>query len=370
MTYTSKTIFFVISAQHFIPTGGIGSFFRGFLRMALDLGYDLTVVLDKKPIGQGKLLMDPMPGVRLVWPDKPASYAKPPEASRFDKEDINPAKVANFETSLRLALAMAQPQHILINTPDAVQSVTQLGLHQQVPTTFYTHHENLVMPPSKASKVFSPAYNDFLYAIPATLGIRIATQSPYNIVCMDWLTFVDPPIVLPMPIPDPSLMQPYAGPKEGVLFIGRFEPRKDPNRFVETVARAGLPAKVLTNARGAAKFEAAFAKVGMTQVDIRFQIIGQEKADFIRSARVAFHPALSESYGFSAMETLAAGVPTVLLEENGWWRGFENDGIHLTNKAFAVSDITKLYHEPPAPPRTDWAQREQGTFKAWQDYLG
>ena len=274
MTQNSKTILFVISAQHFIPTGGIGSFFRGFRRMASALGYDLVVVLDKMPIGQGKLLMDPMPGVKLVWPEKPVSYAKAPEASRFDKENINPAKVANFETSLQLALAMGHPAHILINTPDAVQAVTQLNLHLPYPTTFYTHHENLVVPPSKASKVFSPAYNDFLYAIPATPGIRVATQSRYNIVCMDWLTFVVPPIVLPMPIPDPGLMQPYAGAKEGVLFIGRFEPRKDPKMFADVVARAGLPAKVLTNARGAAKFEAAFAKVGLTQADIQFEIIG------------------------------------------------------------------------------------------------
>ena len=74
-----------------------------------------------------------------------------------------------------------QADHILINTPDAVEAVTVLGLQNDIPTTFYTHHENLVVPPEQASKVFAPAYNEFLHSIPGIKGITTATQCDYNL---------------------------------------------------------------------------------------------------------------------------------------------------------------------------------------------
>lgn len=375
MTHTSKHIYFIISVQHFIPTGGIGSFFRGFHRMAVSFGWKITVVLDKKPFGQSNDLLG-FANTNYVWSSDPLSYAEHTTNTRFSGEVINIAKVDNFKTSLGLALQQNKPNQIIINTPDAVQAITDMSLQNQYPTTFYTHHENLIVEPKQASKVFSPKYNDFLYSILEHPQIQTATQCDYNIERMDKLmiainrTYGKAPIVLPMPIPDIELLSPYTGPKDGVLFIGRHEPRKDPKFFVKTVATAGLPAKVLTNKRGVKKFEKLFDTFGITNYQIQYQLTGQAKADFIQSAKIAFHPAKTESYGFSAMETLAAGLPTLLIEEYKWWKSFQHQNITLTNRKKATKALLCLYQSArPSSNNTHWPQHETATFRSWSDYI-
>lgn len=375
MTHTSKHIYFIISVQHFIPTGGIGSFFRGFHRMAVSFGWKITVVLDKKPFGQSKDLLG-FANTNYVWPSDPLSYAEHSTNTRFSGEVINTAKVDNFKTSLGLALEEAKPDHIIINTPDAVQAITDMSLQNQYPTTFYTHHENLIVEPKQASKVFLPEYNDFLYSILDHPQIQTATQCQYNIARMNKLMFAinrsygKAPIVLPMPIPDIELLSPYTGPKDGVLFIGRHEPRKNPKFFVKTVAAAGLPAKVLTNKRGVKKFEKLFKESKVTNFQIQYQLTGQAKADFIQSAKIAFHPARTESYGFSAMETLAAGLPTLLIEEYKWWKSFQHQNITLTSRKKATDALYNLYHSTiPSSEHTNLIKHEVATSRAWSDYI-
>lgn len=337
--------------------------------MADHFGWNVTVVLDKKPFGQSREMVEAHSSARYFWPPEPISYATHTTATQFTGEMINVAKVANFIEGFKLARAENEPDHILINTPDAVEAALNLNLHKKHPTTFYTHHENLVVPMDKASKVFGASYNGFLYLIPQIPGITLATQCDYNLARMGHLAFATPPIVLPMPIPDPQLMQPFSGQREGVLFIGRHEPRKDPKLFVKTVAEAGLPAKVLTNKRGIKKFKELFENAGVTDFEIKAQITGDEKTDFIKSAKIAFHPAVSESYGFSAMETLAAGLPTLLIEEREWWRSFEHDSVDLTSKEDATAALRNLYDLSRPMLQNPWVQREAHIFAAWKKYF-
>lgn len=244
-----------------------------------------------------------------------------------------------------------------------------MGLHCEIPTTFYTHHENLVLNPIPKSSKFGPSYMEMLYRIIGTAGVTTATQSDYNVERMQYLEFSAAPVVLPMPIPDPQLLQPYEGERSGVLFIGRHEPRKQPAVFAQKVAQAGLPAKVLTRASGEKKFEATFKKYGITDHNIQSEITGQEKADFIKSARIAFHPAKLESYGFSAMETLAAGLPTLLVHEYDWWQAFIDDGVHITPIRDAHNALLELYERPLNTAPSFAARREQETFAIWEKYL-
>ncbi|GLO68659.1 hypothetical protein MACH17_01760 [Phaeobacter inhibens] len=123
--------------------------------MANASNWDVTVVLDKKPFGQSRELMEASTSAKFVWPATVRSYAEHTKATQFKGEQINQAKAANFKDALAIALAQREPDHILINTPDAFQSVEELGLQDRFHTTFYTHHENLVVPPSEASAVFA-----------------------------------------------------------------------------------------------------------------------------------------------------------------------------------------------------------------------
>ena len=370
MTHSHRTVFFLISAQHFIPTGGIGSFFRGFQRMARELGWSVVCVLDKKPIGQGRHMMEAHQDVEYIWPDTPQSYRE--HGSRFDPETVNLFKVANFAAAIEIAMSKYTPDLVLINTLEASLAQQHVAASSasgtNVRTIFYTHHENFVVPEAKRSKVFAASYNQALFDQANTPGIEIATQSQFNIQRMNQVgfPFAHEPMMLPMPLPDLVLLEPYAGKKEGVLFIGRHEARKNQKLFAQAVAQAGLPAKVLTNRRGAEKFKKTLTEAGISNFDIRYELTGQAKADFIKSARIAFHPAGLESYGFSAMETLAAGLPTLLIEEFDWWRAFEHDGVIVTSRKDAGSRLRKLHEFAKPAHHAVWEQVEIKTKEKWR----
>lgn len=368
---TQHHIFFLISDQHFIPTGGIGSFFRGFLRMAGHFGWQVTVIMDRLPReDQGKDMKQAHPSARYVMPDKPTKYGGyNPDPSQYAKEVPNKIKTANFVTALQMSLNTSKPTHILINTPEAALAVIELGLQNSIPTTFYTHHENLVLPVVPKSSKFGPEYMQMLFDIVEIPNIQTATQSHYNVDRMKHLNMSKPPLVLPMPIPDPELLKPYDGPHKGVLFIGRHEPRKQPKVFAAKVAKAGLPAKILTNERAADTFADTLRDHGITDYEIRSQITGQEKADFIKSAKIAFHPAKLESYGFSAMETLAAGLPTLLVHEYGWWQAFIDAGVHITPIRQAHLKLQQLYERSVSAAPTHGIEQEQQTFAEWEQYF-
>lgn len=363
-------ILFLISEQHFIPYGGIGSFWRGFRRMSEHHGWRTTVILDMPPKKAAQWMATSNETVEFRWPENPVGYDhhNPSDEPR-PKEIPNTFKQSNFVTSLRAALGATPPTHILINTPEAALAVMELDLPATIPTTFYTHHENLVINPVPKSSLFGPDYMQMLYNIVQSSHIQTATQSDFNVQRMAHLKLSASAVVLPMPIPDPELLEPYEAPRQGVLFIGRHEPRKQPAVFAAKVAKAGLPAKVLTNTRGVSKFKKTFEKYGVTDFEIRNQITGHDKADFIRSARIAFHPAKLESYGFSAMETLAAGLPTLLVHEYDWWQAFIDDGVHITPIRDAHNALLELYRRPLQAAPSFAARREQETFAIWEKYL-
>ncbi len=362
--------YFLISTQHFTPTGGIGSFFRAFRRMSAELNWRVTCVLDQSPSGAGRRLMEASAGVRFVWPTAPLPYTKAEGAPRFGvAAEIDDRMVENFRSAYALALeSEGEPDLVLVNTPEAIEAPFASPIASTSKVVFYTHHENLLVPPARASKVFSPAYNEYLYAIPQR-NVIVATQSEFNVERMARLKFTHSPIVLPMPIPDPELLMPYDGMREGVLFIGRHEPRKNPKRFAEKVAAAGLPAKVLTNKRGEAKFEKTLREAGVNSFEIRSELTGQAKADFIGSARIAFHPASSESYGYSAMECLAAGLPTVCIEEYEWWRAFEEHGIHAVASRKVAKVLPELYRSAIRTDSLAWIDHEEQVKESWSRFL-
>lgn len=339
--------------------------------MAKHLGWRVTLIMDNNPYASATAMKEAAKtNGEFVMPSEPVSHTgHNPDRSLYAKEIPNQFRVQNFAVALSKALESEPPTHLLINTPEAALAVLEMGLHCEIPTTFYTHHENLVLNPIPKNSKFGPSYMEMLYRIIGTAGVTTATQSDYNVERMQHLEFSAAPVVLPMPIPDPQLLQPYEGERSGVLFIGRHEPRKQPAVFAQKVAQAGLPAKVLTRASGEKKFEATFKKYGITDHNIRSEITVQEKADFIKSARIAFHPAKLESYGFSAMETLAAGLPTLLVHEYDWWQAFIDNGVHITPVRDAHNALLELYERPLNTAPSFAAHREQQTFAIWEQYL-
>jgi glycosyltransferase involved in cell wall biosynthesis len=127
---------------------------------------------------------------------------------------------------------------------------------------------------------------------------------------------------LPIPMTEKGLLVENNKPREGVLWIGRWEPRKNPEEFIRAIKETGLPAKVITNTNGAKKFEEALKAIG-AKYEIKIGIYGKEKVDFISSARVAYNPAIRESFGLAFYECMGQ-LPTVAIKGMSWLDNFNN----------------------------------------------
>jgi len=365
----------MIGENHLIRAGGIGSFYKGFARLCVQQGWRLTCVLDRMPQSDAAKQMHRLVSTAdYVWPVAPLGY---PQADRFAKFDIVDPQVENFKASLSMALAKHDepPALIIVNTPEAIEAPVALDFPAETQVIFYTHHENLIDRAIPKSNRFSDAFNAYLWGIARRKGVRLATQSAHNLYKLRRsdgpapLNCSSTPLMLPMPIPDEELLNTArAIDREGVLFIGRFEPRKSPDLFVAKVAETGLPAKVLTNEAGKRKFMKAFAAANIVNYSIGANLSGQAKADFIKSATIAFHPSARESYGFCAMETLAAGLPTLCLEHRDWWRNFASDDVETTSTRDAAEKLLHLYANGKSS-RTDWEAREAQTAAIWKSFV-
>jgi hypothetical protein len=148
--------------------------------------------------------------------------------------------------------------------------------------------------------------------------------------------------LLRMPLSERGLLEPNNGPRSGVLFIGRWEERKNPAAYIKVMKETQLPCKVMTNSNGAKKFEKAFSEAGITDYEIKIAIVGQEKVDFIKSCKVFFMPALGENYPFAFSECLGH-MPCVVLDNQEWSDNFDEKYFYKEKLENAGNLISMLY---------------------------
>jgi hypothetical protein len=170
-----------------------------------------------------------------------------------------------------------------------------------------------------------------------TSGIYVGTQSKFNQLNLDESAYH-----LPIPITERGLLEEHHKPREGVLFVGRWEEGKNPELFIDLIEQTKLPAKVMTSPNGVKKFEDRLKKIGVPY-DVRASIVGQEKVDFITSCRVAFNPSTVESYGMAFYEQHIQ-LPTVVLENQRWTKNFDSHHFFTVNKKNMAKVVTDLYN--------------------------
>lgn len=333
-----KRIAFVISAQHLIPHGGIGQYAKGFLEMSASMNYAVDLILDK-PLNS-KFLDDISKDVARVYhPTDTRSYSQHTKTFAFS-DSYNIEKMANFRDAMMVALQENLYDMILVNTPEAIVPIYGLGIQGIIPIVFYTHNENLVFTENKFKGVFNSSFDEFFLSILQAKDVIIGTQSSRNLEELKRNGY-DNSVWMQMPIPERGLLDVYEGSQEGVLFIGRWEERKQPKEFCRIIKETGLPARIMTNENGRKKFTKELGDC--KDVDIRVQIIGQDKVDFIKSCRVHYMPSRSESFGFAFAETLGH-MPTFALKDYEWPDNFKGANYLITTKKNACKDILEAYN--------------------------
>lgn len=243
-------------------------------------------------------------------------------------------RMANFRTAIVEALEHNLYDALICNTYETVQVASTMGLEDVIQMIAYTHLE---------SQIFKDTKNPFLYSTNEMMrrqldmnGIVVGTQSKFNQVSLGDTVFH-----LPIPITESSLLKEYHNPREGVLFVGRWEEGKNPELFIDLIEQTKLPAKVMTSPNGVKKFEERLSKLGV-KYDVRASIVGQEKVDFMTSARIAFNPSIVESYGMAFYEQHIQ-LPTLVLENQRWTNNFNKDFFYTCTKKDMASKAKELY---------------------------
>jgi len=327
----SKRIGFIVSYQTLIPHGGIGQFTKSFCDLMNLHNIKVDIITDKEPKDNDfvKSL-----NANIIYPDE--SYAYTRHSNIFMYGDTYCyERMANFRNSIIKALENNLYDTFICNTYESIQVASTMGLEDVIQIIAYTHLE---------SQIFKDTKNPFLYNTNVTMrqqlqtdGIYIGTQSKYN-----QLQF-DNAYHLPIPITEPDLLKEHHKPREGILFIGRWEEGKNPELYLDLIEQTKLPAKVMTSPNGVKKFEDRLKKIGV-QYDVRSSIIGKEKVDFITSCRVAFNPSTVESYGMAFYEQMIQ-MPTVVLEDIRWTNNFDSNHYYKVNKKNMAKVVTDLYNK-------------------------
>ncbi len=329
----------MISDQHFIPHGGIGSFCKSFTEMCGRIGWKVDIILDKNPTGTFDKVIEGA-GANIIWPLEPLRYTNHVATFAFS-DTINFEKIINFRTALLEAFEENIYDMIVCNTQEAMTAAYAMTVNKYIPVVFYTHLHSMIFRESQGSDVFLDSYHNFYNKHMEFTDIIIGTQSQKNI---DELTKHGATncVKLPMPMSERGLLEPYTGSRKGVLFIGRWEEGKNPEAYIRVMKECKLHCKVMTNSNGQKKFEKAFADAGITDYEIRAGITGQEKVDFIRSSSVFFMPSLRENYPFAFLECLGH-MPCVVLDSQDWSDNFNEKYFHKVNIKDAATTIVDIY---------------------------
>lgn len=368
MSTYNKRIAFMISDQHFIPHGGIGSFCKGFTEMCGRLGWKADILLDKAPNNESFTKLINSLGGNVLWPLEPLRYTNHVGTFAFS-DTINFEKIINFRQVIVEAFEENLYDMIVCNTQEAMTAAYAMTLNKDIPVVFYTHlHSMIFRKAQNFSDVFLDSYHNFYNKHMEFNDIYIGTQTQKNINELKSYG-CDNAVLLKMPMSERGLLERYVGPRRGVLFIGRWEEGKNPEAYIRVMKECGLPCKVMTNNNGAKKFEKAFADAGITDYDIRAGITGQQKVDFIRSSDTFFMPSLRENYPFAFLECLGH-MPCVVLDNQDWSDNFDSQYYHKVNIKNAAELVKTIYGGNQLESALDYVKHlDEQVSQGWVHFL-
>lgn len=337
-----KRIAFLLSDQHIIPHGGLGQFAKSFIETFTPMGYKIDIITDKPTSNvEFKELLEKS-GARFVYPDSVLSYSDHTKTFIFE-DSYNIEKMINFRNCMMKALKTNLYDIIICNTLESFPAVYCLNIQKYCQIIYYTHNESMVFLQDRTWKnEFTESFNEYFNCLLRTTNITIGTQTKRNEKEIKIALTQNNIFKLPIPMPELDLLNKHMTERKGVLWIGRWEPRKNPEAFVKMIQDTKLPAKIITNANGAKKFEKAMDDIG-AEYEIRIGVTGKEKVEFLTSARVAFNPAIRESFGLAFFETMGH-MPTVVLKGVSWLDNFDSK-YYIAATKDKVNDVIKnLYN--------------------------
>jgi len=338
-----KRIAIVVSNQHLKPSGGIATFCKALIDLFRDNDTIVDIIADSNIRGATKKFVDDMllpPQINFFYPENALKYVDNAIVqSQFNKEGVNYQKILNFQNIFIERSRIVDYDLVIINTQEAIAGIATL--QTKCPVFVYTHLYKQIFPDVKITDNFLPVYHTFYKQFLFYDNITVATQAETlkESLLNQGITNCK---VVPMPLADKSLMTKTTQERSGVLFIGTTSIGKRYKEFLKVIEETKLPAKVMTSTASASKFKKAFDNLGITDYEIKADIIGQEKVDFIKSAKVCFMPSKIECYSYAFQET-QMHMPVVVLDDQVWTNNFDPKYFIKTNKKEMVQMVQMAY---------------------------
>lgn len=324
-----KRILLVSTNSHFLATGGAAQFLLGLNKGFLEKNdWRVDLLLDQPPTNKEFIERCGFSG-KIFYPEKPASYGSHRSFYSF-ADSINYEKEANFRDGLTQAFSNCLYDAILINSIEGFAPIILSGIQKVVPVYLYTHVEFSMGLMGTKNTPFYQQFIDYYTGLMKAFDEQyiLVTQTLSNHNRIEETLGINAEVV-PMYLPEAglmSLMKSYD--REGILFNGRYEPRKRPQEYIDLIKETGLPAKVMTSKKSTQKFEAKFKEAGISNYTIKTDIHGQEKIDYIKSCRFMYHPSLHENFSFSVLESMTS-IPVLVDGDAPWHENFASKNFIL-----------------------------------------
>jgi len=319
-----KRIAFIINVKNFRPSSGHGIFMKGAVETFQRHGHFIDIICDGDP--EENFLENYQ--VNIYTPSKNVRTSYVRHCNLFEFEDsFNYEKCINFRTALTTALSNHVYDLIICNDTESAFVCYQMQLYKNIAIATYAH-ECVSISPELKSGVFKDCYYDLVDKMMFWPEMKTLIQTEQN---QEKLTtrFQSTPNVKVQyyPLTDSTDLQ--IASRDGLLFIGRHEERKNPVEFIKVLKEikdkygVELKANVMTRASHVKKWKADFESINHTNYEIVADVVGYEKEKIIQSSKVAFMPYKNESFGIAVLEALR-WMPTIVLSKFNWHYNFKD----------------------------------------------
>lgn len=342
---------------------GVYHFVRSFLKIAQANNWKVDILFDKESSIKGKNSYSEMKGLgaRLLFPsstieDKIQQYYS-------FTVGVSAIELANLQACLLESL-QKNLYDLIICEPMFVNMVPQLS-SLNIPVLWYTH------PPGSITGNYNDGHSNeslFNYLDSISKNCIVGTQTEYNRSVLEKRGINA--TVLPLPFPDLEIFTQVSIPKKGILFCGTTEDRKQFKKFFDLIVKTKLPAKIMTSEKSGSKMLKMLNDAGITDVEVRSHILGEEKRDFFASSKIFFTPSYSESFGYA----LAEAIPHchAVAFDYDWTSNFNKKFCHIIPQTNYIDYIKNLYEADLAITEGSLGYIESMHKKAqsaWADFI-
>jgi glycosyltransferase involved in cell wall biosynthesis len=239
----------------------------------------------------------------------------------------------DLRAGLMRALSTYSYDVLIINSLDTLLAAISIGLDRQHDNMYYVTHSEMDI--GRGPDNF---LTDLTRSLLETSPIRIICQSEYTRgeflqhtqVTENRITVMTPPLGQPELLE--CLDDTDFSNRSGILYIGPYEPRKNPEVFIRACKSSGHPAILITpSQKSADKFKRRFLEEGIEHT-IHVALTGASKVDAMRSAALAIIPSVEETFCYTAFEA-AHVCRTIIPWDRDWTTAHDKWCIRVAESA-------------------------------------